>query len=141
MAAITAQAKPERRHAARSPTLYGLMASGHRLNQEIALMKRGVLRKQVSSEILVASKRQLHRHEFRAEDIRFPQCRIPHGNLLDGNAPQPGPCVEFETVSKNEHWVGLLMRPQGGMPRDDEAGQNSRVPILSNAAGTEMFVA
>jgi len=33
MAAITAQATPARRHAMRSPTLYGLMASGHRLDQ------------------------------------------------------------------------------------------------------------
>jgi len=33
MAAITAKAKLERRHALRSPTLYGLMASGQRLDQ------------------------------------------------------------------------------------------------------------
>ncbi|MDQ0393723.1 hypothetical protein [Labrys monachus] len=40
MAAITAQAKPERRHALRSPTLYGLMASGQRLDQGLAHWKR-----------------------------------------------------------------------------------------------------
>ncbi|MBN8440277.1 MAG: hypothetical protein BGN95_13490 [Sphingomonas sp. 66-10] len=40
MAAITAQAKPERRHALRSPTLYGLMASGQRLDQGSAQWKR-----------------------------------------------------------------------------------------------------
>ena len=40
MAAITAQAKPERRHALRSPTLYGLMASGPRLDQGSAQWKR-----------------------------------------------------------------------------------------------------
>jgi hypothetical protein len=40
MAAITAQAKPERRHALRSPTLYGLMASGQRPDQGSAQWKR-----------------------------------------------------------------------------------------------------
>ncbi|MBF5088491.1 MULTISPECIES: hypothetical protein [Alphaproteobacteria] len=43
MAAITAQAKPERRHALRSPTLYGLMASGQRLDQGSAHWKRGMV--------------------------------------------------------------------------------------------------
>ena len=40
MAAITAKAKLERRHALRSPTLYGLMASGQRLDQGSAQWKR-----------------------------------------------------------------------------------------------------
>jgi len=43
MAAITAQAKPERRHALRSPTLYGLMASGQRPDQGSAQWKREVV--------------------------------------------------------------------------------------------------
>ena len=43
MAAITVQAKPERRHAMRSPTLYGLMASGQRLDQGSAHWKRGMV--------------------------------------------------------------------------------------------------
>ena len=36
------EVKPERRHAVRSPTLYGLMASGPRLDQGMALVKRGI---------------------------------------------------------------------------------------------------
>lgn len=39
--AITAKAKPERRHASRSPTPCGLMASGRRLNQGSASYGRG----------------------------------------------------------------------------------------------------
>jgi len=34
------KAEPKRPHASRSPTPYGLMASGHRRNQGIALIKR-----------------------------------------------------------------------------------------------------
>ncbi len=35
---FTVKAKPQRRHALRSPTPYGLMASGPRVDQGIALM-------------------------------------------------------------------------------------------------------
>jgi hypothetical protein len=65
MAAITAQAKPERRHALRSPTLYGLMASGQRPDQGSAQWKRvmvflhdlgqdGIARSMLSHQSIVA---------------------------------------------------------------------------------------
>jgi len=41
MAAITAPVKPARRHATRSPTPCGLMATGHRLDQGSATWSGG----------------------------------------------------------------------------------------------------